>query len=614
MTNVPAWQPLTTYSPGAQVIRATAPPIVVAAPVNGGFEDGDQDWTKDSAESGYQTWAIETHDSAFEGAYSARLRKTGPGIGDPVYKRIYAAAPFAALPNQTITASCMVQQGGASAGNAGAMVQLEWLDASLVSLRVDDGNLVKKGSDGAWKISTVTATAPAGTAYVRIGASGFQTENKRVSVDKFTWDYSYRPAYSTFIYTAVQEGDGVSAATEPVWPQTADSTVVDGTVTWATQYGSSVTWEAVPLLKSGAVEPTWPTEVGGSVVDGSIVWTAASRRVKDARCPNSKVVAIAASKIFAGDNDIIPYSATNNPLDWSTPDDAGYLPFGLQTHGANPVSAMGLYRSNLVAFNSAGYQMWQVDQDPQNMALLDAAPVGSTEARGVQPLVNDLVFLNSVGIRNISIAGASTNLQAGSTGEPIDPLVTPKMRAREYEPISTFIPAYGQYWCIFGPEVFVLTTNEGKKGKWSRYVFPEAITDTTLLDNDLYVRTATHKVWRVSEEFLVDDYYLGYGVEFYGVAHWPHMDLGSLGTEKQFVGFDLVADAPEGVSVSIGYDQRNVAARTADYAMDADSLPGKLVPFPVAGPSFDFKLTFEPNQAWEWFASVLYVQDMGAGT
>ena len=195
MTNVPAWQPLTTYSPGAQVIRATAAPIVVAAPANSGFEDGDQDWTKETADPGYQTWAIETHDSAFEGAYSARLRKTGIGLANPVYKRIYATVPFAALPNQAIEASCMVQQGGASAGNAGAMVQLEWLDAGMVSLRIDNGNLVKKGSDGAWKISTVTATAPAGTAYVRIGASGFQTENKRVSVDKFIWNDEYAGRY-----------------------------------------------------------------------------------------------------------------------------------------------------------------------------------------------------------------------------------------------------------------------------------------------------------------------------------------------------------------------------------------------------------------------------------
>lgn len=609
--SVPAWQPNTLYAPGSQVIRATVPPIEVAAPVNGTFEAGDVDWTKEAADGSFNTWVIEDHANAFDGTKSARLRRTG---SSKVFKRIYNADPVPALPNQTITASCMVQQGGASEGQAGAQVQLEWLDADLNSLRIDSGNLIQKGSDGNWKLSTVVGTAPGGTAFVRLGATGFQRHSSfRVSVDQFKWDYSFRPAYKTFVYTAVQEGDGVSAGTEPVWPETPDSTVVDGTVTWATQYGSSVTWEAVPLLKTGPTEPTWPLEVGASVIDGSIVWTAASRRVTDTRCPNTKVVAIAASKIFAADDDIIAYSATVDPLDWSTADDAGYLPFGLQTHGANPVSAMGLYRSNLVAFNSAGFQMWQVDQDPQNMALLDAAPIGSTEARGVKPLQNDLIFLNPVGVRNISIAGASTNLQAGSTGEPIDELVQPKLKAGTYAPHSAFWPAYGQYIVFFGPDAFVLSLNEGKSGKWSRYVFPEAITDTTLLNNDLYLRTETHKVWRMSDDFLVDDYYFGYGIEFEGTVHWPHLDFGALGTEKQFIGFDLVATAPDGVSVSIGYDQRNLAMRTADYTMDANTLPGKLVPIPVTAPSFDFKLTFAGGQAWEWFASVLYINDLRSG-
>ena len=55
-----------------------------------------------------------------------------------------------------------------------------------------------------------------------------------------------------------------------------------------------------------------------------------ARMVEDENCPNSKIVAIAASKVFAGDGDIAPYSATVNPLDWSTPEDSGFLPTGLQ--------------------------------------------------------------------------------------------------------------------------------------------------------------------------------------------------------------------------------------------------------------------------------------------
>lgn len=611
--SIGVWLPNTVYSPGAQVLRATVPPIETVGIPNASFDDGDTQWTKDA------NWSIEVPPSGntFDGTYAARLRRTGPGAAQPVYERIVMLDAQPAVPGQEITASCRVNQGGASAGYAGAKVQIEWLDAALASLRIDDGNMVKSGSNGSWKLSTVTATAPADTAYVRVAASGYQKTSANLWVDAFTWNYTYRAPYTSFVYAAVQAADGVSGAVEPNWPSDPTTQVVDNTVIWQAVYGSSVTWEAVPILKTGATEPTWPTEIGSSVVDGSIVWTAASRRVTDPRCPNSKVVAIAASKIFAGNDDVVSYSATVDPLDWSTEEDAGYLPFGLQTHGANPVSGLGLYRGNLVAFNSAGFQMWQVDQDPVNMALLDAAPIGCTYSGSIQPLQNDLIFLSAVGVRNISIAGASTNLQAGSTGEPIDPLVLAKIRESEFEPVSKFFPAYGQYWLGFGEEVFVLTLNEGRTTKWSRYVFPEPITDITLLDNDLYLRTETHKVWKVSElNETLDDYVAetDTGVEFYGVVQWPHLDFGALGVTKQFVGFDLVANAPNGVSVSVGYDQRDLTFRTADYALDADTLPAQLVPIPVSAPSFDFKLTFEPDQSWEWFATVLYVTDRRPGS
>lgn len=104
-----------------------------------------------------------------------------------------------------------------------------------------------------------------------------------------------------------------------------------------------------------------------------------------------------------------------------------------------------------------------------------------------------------------------------------------------------------------------------------------------------------------------------YRTQFQGVIHWPHLDFGNLGVEKQFVGIDLVADAPEGVNVSVGYDQTDRDARTTDYLLESDTLPANLVPIPVAGPSFDVKLTFEPEQIWEWTAANIYVQDMGRG-
>src|SRR5690606_22485058 len=161
--------------------------------------------------------------------------------------------------------------------------------------------------------------------------------------------------------------------------------VIDNDVIWEAVLLSRVVYEARPILRSGLTEPDWPESVGAFVVDNTISWETATRQVEEA--PNSKVVAITASKVFAADGDIIRYSATVNPLDWSSPDNAGYLPSGLNQNGSNDTAVLNIYRSNLVAFSSSTFQNWQVDEDPANMALLDVMEgIGSTWQHAAQPV------------------------------------------------------------------------------------------------------------------------------------------------------------------------------------------------------------------------------------
>jgi hypothetical protein len=498
----PAWQPGTRYAPGSLVRRNSAPPPSAQAITNPGFELGAlTGWTTEGT-----GWSAGT--TAYDGVYGARWEPPvvsgSAGIG-----RLIATTPAPCRPGQTITASCMVKQGAASAGNAGGRVQLNWYDNALAVLSVSDGSNVNNSDSANWRKSTISTTVPAGAAYVAIGARCFQQElGKKVHVDNFLWDHVYADNNSAgLVFRAVQASAGYSGATEPSWPNVLGVQVVDNEVTWEAVDSAYVTWEAVPILKSGTVEPDWPEEVGAAVDDGTVRWVAVTRRVEDEKCPNTTAVAIAASKVFAVDEDIVPFSATNNPLDWSTTEDAGYLPFGLQAHGSNPAKALGLYRSNLVATNSEGFQMWQVDQDPANMALLDAAPIGSIYPRAMQPVYNDLMFLGAVGVRNLSIAAGSTNLQAGSLGEPIDVLVKAELDAGTYTPISLTFPSAGQYWLIFGPQAFVFTSVSSGKGTWSRYVFPDVITDATLLGNVLYLRAGEGAVWKFTEGETADDVY-----------------------------------------------------------------------------------------------------------
>jgi hypothetical protein len=492
----PLWQPGTIYPPGSIVQPASAPAPQPDPLDNGGFEEGNTGWTSDAGFS-IGEFGNGTH---FQGTWSLQWDLTGEGhsINNEATE---------VVPGQTINGSCQVQQGASSSGQAGARVEILWYDASDEFLSSSLGNMVNSTSNQNWKQSSVSAVAPAGAAFARFAVFAFRLGGgDELWVDNCTWDALVSNLPSGLVFKAVQAVAGYSGSSEPTWPLVNGQTVVDNEVTWEAVFASRVVWEAAPVLVSGPYEPEWPTTPGGEVADGTIRWVAMNWRVTDPKCPQGPIVAIGASKIFCADDDIIPFSATTNPLDWSSEEDAGFLPFGLQTYGSNPVRMLGLYRSNLLAFNAEAYQMWQIDEDPANMAFLDASPVPCTHYKSGQPVSNDFALVTPVGVRSIGIAGASTNLQAGYFGAQIDPLVLAKLLEGE-APISLTWPAAGQFWAIFDDEAFVLTMNGGTKDwSWSRYTFPtEGITDWAILEDDLYLRTVEGYIWVMDVEELDDD-------------------------------------------------------------------------------------------------------------
>ena len=123
----PTWQAGTLYPNGFLVKPASAPPPAATAIPNAGFESGDTGWTKGTG------WTINSGDQPFQGTWSAKYNNTGTTNLD-------MDTTAAVAPGQSITASCMVQQGASSAGQAGATVALVWLTAAP--------NAVGKGRQG----------------------------------------------------------------------------------------------------------------------------------------------------------------------------------------------------------------------------------------------------------------------------------------------------------------------------------------------------------------------------------------------------------------------------------------------------------------------------------
>ncbi len=602
----PKWQAGKLYLPGDLVQPKTAQAPVSTAITNAGFEDDATDWNL-----GFNT-SIRT-------GYGYAGNKCLEFIGNSGETQSFHD-PVVVMPGKKITASFMYQQGPAPRGQNGAKIQLRWFDSAMVEIRTDSGTVVNDGSGGAWHQSTITAIAPALSCFVSVGLLVDRTQvNGPSQADQFTWDYATVQAPAGLIYKAVQEGPGTSASTEPVWPLVNGEQVVDNTVIWEAVLASRVTWTASPILKSGPTEPVWPTSVGGFVADGTISWQCVSRRVEDVNCPNTKVVQIIASKVFAVDGDIVRFSATANPLDWSSEKDSGYLPTGLQSANANDMTVLGQYRGNLVAMNPSSFQNWQVDPDPTAMALLDQREgIGSSYNRAAQPVGNELFFLPQLGVRSVGRAAGTDSLAAGDIGMPIDSLIQEALAVPGVRPLGTYYPGSGQFWlamrhAVGAPQaptqVFVYTLSGGS-GKWSRYTFPWSIEEFAQLGDDLYVRHGDF-VSRVDPVAVADDV-AGVPVNFASSVWWPWLDFAAPGVTKMLQGIDYIG-LGQGPTIAIGYDERNVAAFTAPYQLSSDTLPGGIIPMAVSAPSFSVKLSFAGGQKWTVNAVNVMVTNLGNG-
>ena len=460
----PKWAAGKTYLPGAVVQPLSSAGVTIEPLLNPDFEAGSlTGW--DVTPTGTGTASAGTG-RPFAGTYAARWTGAygGSGMGGGTFVVLINQAKCTCIPGQSVTVKAQIAQDDTSnSANYGA-VRIYWYKADNTLISYATASKLVAGNYSNYENNSLTATAPSGAAYARMGVWLNANGEGGMWADNCAWSTNGAVAPSGLIFKAVQAGPGVSAATEPTWPTANGVTVVDNTVTWEAITASFVEWTAHPIMKSGATEPVWPANVGGTVIDGDVVWEAVDRRVLDAKCPQSKVVAIMASKVFAADKDIVRFSATANPLDWSSPDDAGYLPTGLQQANAADLAVLQPYRGNLCAWNASSFQMWQVDPDPAAMALLDQMDgVGSEWTLAAQAVGNDLYYLSQLGVRSVNIANAAENLQAGDVGIPIDPLVQEAIAISLIDlqvPISTYYPSAGQYWLAFNnypPPQLVIT-------------------------------------------------------------------------------------------------------------------------------------------------------------
>lgn len=329
-----------------------------------------------------------------------------------------------------------------------------------------------------------------------------------------------------------------------------------------------------------------------------------STAVADANCPHTPGVIKAASKLFAvgaNSGDVVRYCKTGNPRDWSTTNDAGFLPTGLNSRGDRSANALGIYKGQLVVLAKDSAQVWFVDPDPTAMRLVtNVDNVGTIHPRSVANVGGDLYFLSDYGFRSITTLQLTNNLADVDVGSPIDSLVKSSLTAG-VSPRSFYFYGTGQYICTIGNQLFVYSfSRTANIAAWSRYFLSQPVDAFAELGQELYIRSGD-TVYKIDPNVYTDD-----GTQYEVLIDLPYMNLKTPGQLKFIQGADVVVEGQ--CEFSVGYDVRNPDAFTMPVKVKGNTRPGGKIPMECAGTEFALRFRNYDNKPFRLDSVTLYYE------
>lgn len=355
-------------------------------------------------------------------------------------------------------------------------------------------------------------------------------------------------------------------------------------------------------------------EYSAGVIAHHYVDASPTTYITDANCPQTISVTKAASRVFAIGNEVVRYCAAGSPRDWTTANDAGFLPASLQQDTKSATTAVGTFQDSLVVFFSEGAQIWNVAVDPAANALSKRIfGVGTEAPLSLASFASDLVFLSPFGFRSMTVQAISDRIDDTDVGVAIDPLVLPDLEAIDLQPdpeqpFGIWIHQLGQYWCVLDvgaySKVWAYTYSKSSKiACWSEYIFPAGIKAITTLNGRVFLRTEDQLLSFDPLQFTDNGTLIDVEVQM------AFQDAKSPGVAKQFYGADYVLQGAP--SVSFKYDTRDQTKETVPQAISGDTRPGDVVPVEVVSPVLAPVFRHSLDEAFELDAASFYYALLG---
>ena len=320
--------------------------------------------------------------------------------------------------------------------------------------------------------------------------------------------------------------------------------------------------------------------------------------ITDENCPHSASIVKKTSKIYAIKDDVVRYSATSNARDWTTAEDAGFLPVALQQSINNEPTALGEYQDKLVVFFEDSSQIWTVDTDPNNMSLSDTVPVGTRYQYSHANMGMDIFFLAPSGFRSMAVQAYSNNMMDNDIGSPIDSLVKVDMR-QAIIPRMIYFRGVGQLMCFLGNYAYVYSYSRSSKiSAWSIWRFPFNVDYVAEHEAVLYLRSG-NAIYALDELQYTDD-----GTPIDVVAELPYLDCRRPGVLKQFTGVDIAAEGS--MKLAFRFDPTHPELVTPPLTLSGDTRPLPRIPVEVCSTNLSIQFSNQTNEPFELAAVTIY--------
>lgn len=331
--------------------------------------------------------------------------------------------------------------------------------------------------------------------------------------------------------------------------------------------------------------------------------------------PDAKSITKAASRIFAAYGATVKYCAAGNARDWTTANDAGFLPVQLQQDTGDTCTAVGTFQKKLTVYFPTSLQTWAVAVDPSaNQIDQRLYGVGTLAPLSQASFGNDLAFLSPFGFRSVAVRALTDQVDDNDLGVPIDSLVKPDVLAVEnigsgaYDPIGVWIHELGQYWTVFdtgaASKAWVFSYSKSSKlGCWSEYTFPIRVIGVCGLNGKVYLRTDT-SLYEFDADQYTDD-----GTSIDVEVQMAFQDAKLPGVSKMFSGCDMVVTGSPAFSVL--YDPRDLGKESIPQTLTGDTRPGDVVPVEVVATSIAPVFRHSADEALEIAALSLYYTSLG---